>query len=403
MSNYKVLFILTGSIACFKACEVISSLIKKGNEVQVVVTDSALNFVGRATLEGLTGKKVLHNLWEEGQAMDHIQLARWADLILVAPASAHFLNKLSAGIADDLASTLFLAHDFKKPFVLAPAMNTQMYVHPITQKSISNLKNLGLCILPTGTGDLACREFGAGRLLEPEQIIGELEKILAADKNSRGHVLVTAGGTQEPIDEVRYITNKSTGKTAAQIADEFILKNYQVTYLHGRGSQLPTKSCASVEFTSFSDLEQKLFKLLQNNKFSAVIHAAAVSDFSVINPQEKSKISSDKDMTLTLKVNPKLINRIKKYCPTVVAFKLTAHATEPLANQAISKLFSESNVDLVIHNDSTQTHWLNNQHKFNWVLPNSSIADSESINDTKTLSVKLTQLVDERLSHDTRS
>src|SRR5690606_33467299 len=133
MSRSKILFIMTGSIACYKACQLLSKLSQNNYEVQVVATASALEFVGNATLEGLSGKAVVSDIFAHGRNMDHIHLARWADLIIVAPATANFINKMAQGAADDLASTLFLAHDFTKPFLVAPAMNTSMYQHPATQ------------------------------------------------------------------------------------------------------------------------------------------------------------------------------------------------------------------------------------------------------------------------------
>ena len=139
MSPSRILFIMSGSIACYKACQLVSKLVQKGHDVQVVATASALKFIGNATIEGLTGKPVISDLFSSGNVMDHIHLARWADLVIIAPATADFINKMSAGISSDLASSLFLAHDFKKPLLIAPAMNTSMYLHPTTQESVKKL------------------------------------------------------------------------------------------------------------------------------------------------------------------------------------------------------------------------------------------------------------------------
>ena len=167
-----VLFLLTGSISCYKACFAISRLVQAGIEVRTVATAYALKFVGVATLEGLTGHPVASDIWEPGKAMDHINLARWADLALVAPATANTLNRLSAGLADDLVGSLFLAWEIqKKPWWVAPAMNVAMFNHPLAQASLQKLSGLGVRVLPTGEGALACGEEGAGRLLEPEQLV----------------------------------------------------------------------------------------------------------------------------------------------------------------------------------------------------------------------------------------
>ena len=171
----RLLFFLTGSISCYKACFAISRLVQAGIEVRTVVTPAALQFIGKSTLEGLTGHPVACDLWEPGKAMEHISLARWADLALVAPATANTINRLSAGLADDLVGSLFLAWELrKKPWWVAPAMNVEMFNHPLTQASLKTLADLGVRVLPTGTGPLACGEEGAGRLLEPEQLVAEV-------------------------------------------------------------------------------------------------------------------------------------------------------------------------------------------------------------------------------------
>ncbi len=168
----RVLFFLTGSISCYKACFAISRLVQAGVEVRTVATPAALKFVGAATLEGLTGHPVASDLWEPGKAMEHIHLARWADLALVAPATANTINRLANGLADDLVGSLFLAWEIqRKPWWIAPAMNVEMLNHPVTQASLQKLSGLGVRVLPTGDGALACGEEGAGRLLEPDTLL----------------------------------------------------------------------------------------------------------------------------------------------------------------------------------------------------------------------------------------
>lgn len=168
----RLLFILSGSISCYKACHVISRVAQAGIEVQTVATAGALRFIGPATLEGLTARPPFTDLWDKGRAMDHIDLARWADLALVCPASANTLNRLAAGLADDPVGALFLAWELqKKPWWVAPAMNTQMWSHPTTQTSLTRLSSLGVRVLPPDSGALACGEVGAGRLMEPETIL----------------------------------------------------------------------------------------------------------------------------------------------------------------------------------------------------------------------------------------
>lgn len=175
MRESKVLFLLTGSIACFKACELISRLVKRGVAVETVASAGALRFVGTATLEGLTGRPPLVDLYQPGRAMDHINLARWADAALLCPATANSLNRLAAGLAEDAIGALFLAWEIAaKPWLIAPAMNATMWEHPATSASRRRLADYGARLLPVGDGRLACGESGEGRLLEVAEIEAEL-------------------------------------------------------------------------------------------------------------------------------------------------------------------------------------------------------------------------------------
>lgn len=396
MSKSKILFIMTGSIASYKACGVISRLKQNGHELKVVMSPSSLNFVGKATIEGLTGETPITDMYADGQVMDHIHLVRWADLILVAPATAHYINRISNGIGDDLLTTLFLAHDFKKPFLIAPAMNTMMYLHPTTQHSIQKLKEMGVEILEAASGVLACGEVGYGRLLEPELIAKEVEQRLGSSplintfapvlKSKNIHVLITAGGTSEPIDDIRVITNRSTGKTASLLADHFVESGFDVTFLHSETSLKPRNPTQMVSFTTFSDLYQKLESELKNSKYDWVINAAAVSDYSV--QPTSGKISSDsEEMTLKLKRNPKLIEQIKKISPTtkLVGFKLTSTSDQKVILEKVGKLFSQSHCDYVIQNDWSDIQ----QNKRIFHLYNSASAQPELIEGLDELSAIL--------------
>ena len=180
MSRGNVLFLLSGSIACYKACTVVSRLAQAGVTVQTAATPAALRFVGRATLEGLSGRPVFSDLWEEGRALDHIELARAADLALVCPAPANTITRLSAGLAGDPVTTLFLAWELKtKPWWIAPAMNARMWEHPATVESLARLRAWGVRVLDPAEGPHACREDGPGRLADPEGIASEVLAALA--------------------------------------------------------------------------------------------------------------------------------------------------------------------------------------------------------------------------------
>lgn len=358
-----ILILMSGSIACYKVCTVISQLKQKNYSIKVVMSEAAAKFIGPATIEGLLGEAPIIDMYKSGSVMDHIHLARWADLILLAPATANTINKMAAGLGDDLITTLFLAHDLQKPFLVTPAMNTKMYLHPTTQNSLIELKKMGLEILETASGVLACGEVGYGRLLEPELIIAEVESKIKKTVNTesapeikilkRKKVLITSGGTQEPIDDVRYISNHSTGRTASFITDQMIESGFDVTYLHAKTSKVPLLDCHKKNYVTFKDLDVLLTQALSENQFDVVIHTAAVSDYSVANSANNKIDSSADEITLLLKKNPKLINKIKQLSPhsTLIGFKLTSTNDETIIKNKLNGLFTNAHCDYVVHND----------------------------------------------------
>ncbi len=359
-----ILFILTGSIACYKACEAISRLVQRGHRVRVVATESALRFVGPATLEGLTGEKVATDLFEAGAALDHIQLTRRADVIVVCPATANTLNRAAAGLADDLAGALLLARDPAKPLLFAPAMNPAMWSHPATMASVEKLKAWGARFVAVGEGRTACGEVGEGRLAEPDEIVAAIEAAVARPAR-RLRVLVTSGGTAEPIDGVRVLSNTSTGATGALIADHFTRRGHAVTLLRARGACGTEAGCREEFFTTFAELDQALGRLLGAESFDAVIHAAAVSDFAVeaivddgrARAPGAGKLDSDAAPILHLRKNPKLLDTLRSRsrhgAMRVVAFKLTHGAGAADARAAVAALLDRGVADFVVHNDLT--------------------------------------------------
>jgi phosphopantothenoylcysteine decarboxylase/phosphopantothenate--cysteine ligase len=375
---------MTGSIAGFKACALISKLVQAGHHVKVVASASALQFVGPATIEGLTGEKVVSDLWEKGEAMAHIHLMRWADAVAVVPASAHFINRIAQGIGDDLLTTMFLAHDFKKPYMIAPAMNTSMYLHPVTQKSIQSLKSMGIEILEAASGVLACGEVGYGRLLEPDLLQKEIESRLetvsaassaALSASSPLKVLITSGGTQEPLDRVRVISNISTGSTGAEIADRLESFGLSVVLLHAEDAELPQSDCEKISFRSSADLTARLAERLGQGDIFAVLHLAAISDFVLESWEQngashpagsRGKISSASDLSLKLKRNPKILPLIREMSPRplhLTAFKMTAGADAELARQAVNRVFEQGRPDWVVHNDLDWIDAKKNAHR----------------------------------------
>lgn len=363
MSASNLLFILTGSIAGFKACEAVSQLVQRGHRVRVVATPAALRFTGAATFEGLTGTPVLTDLFAPGAALEHINLTRWADLVIVCPATANTINRLAAGLADDLPGALFLAHDRRKPWLVAPAMNPAMWAHPATQTSVDKLRGWGVRFLPVGEGRTACGETGEGRLAEPVEIVSAITAALARPVR-RLRVLVTSGGTAEPVDRVRVLTNTSTGRTGALLADHLADRGHDVTLLRAETAVTPASACREATFRTFSDLEAELGRLLGGEEFDAVIHAAAVSDYSVetivvdgrSSPGGGSKLESDgAGVTLRLRPNPKLVDTLRARSRNpglqVVAFKLTASVNAAAVQQAVAALFAHSGADWIVHND----------------------------------------------------
>ncbi|OGU57043.1 MAG: hypothetical protein A2V66_05650 [Ignavibacteria bacterium RBG_13_36_8] len=378
MSKYKILLKITGSIAAYKSAYLISKLVQNNCEVKVAATDSALKFIGKATLEGLTSYPVYTDSFEEGQMMSHISLVKWADLTLIAPATANTINKIAAGISDNLVSSLFLAHDRKKPYLIAPAMNTAMYEHPATQESIKKLKGWGIDVLPTVDGYLACGDYGKGKMLEPDAIFNYVMTALnkSADVNKKINVLITAGGTKENIDGVRYLSNLSTGRTGSAIAQHFIDRNYNVMYLHAVDAKLPEGSFISKPFNSFDDFHFSLKELLSSQNYDLVIHNAAVSDYSVTSLQvgDKAfdapltrKLSSDEnELTVKLKHNFKILDKIKNYSInkniSLVSFKFTNERDELKRRKQVNKLFASS--DYVVLNDLGDRGEINTQRNF---------------------------------------
>ncbi len=363
MSGSSLLFVLSGSIAGYKACEAISRLVQRGHRVRVVATEAALRFVGEATLEGLTGEKVATDLFAAGGALEHIHLARRADLTVVCPASASLLNRAAAGLADDLTGALLLAHDWKKPLLFAPAMNPAMWSHPATVAAREKLTGWGARFIAPGAGRTACGEVGEGRLAEPDEIVAAIEAALARPAR-RLRVLVTGGGTAELIDGVRVLTNTSTGATAALIAGHFARSGHAVTLLRARAACSAEPGCREETFTTFAELDEALGRLLGAEVFDAVIHAAAVSDFAiesivvdgVARRTGETKLESTSPPTLRLRANPKLLDTLRARsrhgsAMRIVAFKLTHGAGAAEVREAVRVLLARGAADFVVHND----------------------------------------------------
>ena len=347
LENKKILIIITGGIAAYKTLDLIRKLSKLNCEIKTILTKSGKEFVTPLSITSLSKNKVYTDLFsvENESEMDHISLSRWSDLILVAPASSNFLTKISNGFSDDLASTVIKASD-KKVF-LCPAMNVRMWEHASNKQSISTLKSYGYRILGPEIGEMACGEFGEGKMLEVDEIINQLELYFKQiSKNKKLKAIVTAGPTQELIDPVRFITNRSSGKQGYEIANSLVENGFDTTLISGPTNLEPNDNLKLIKVKTGEEMYEKTMELLPCD---LAIFTAAVSDFKV-KKFNKEKIKKNKDQSFDLDLNPdilELVSKSNKKPKIVVGF---AAESENLFDNARSKL-EKKGCDLIVAND----------------------------------------------------
>ncbi len=344
----KILLIICGGISAYKSLEIIRNLKKKGAKIKTILTKNAKEFVTPLSVASLSNEKVYQDLFnhETEAEMDHIKLSRWSDVILVAPATANTISKLSTGASDDLASTVMLASD--KKIFLTPAMNVRMWEHPSTKENLKKLKKFGYKIIGPEIGDMACGEYGEGKMMEAEEVVKQIENyFLNLNKNKKFKALVTAGPTREYIDPVRFITNKSSGKQGFELAKSFSKKGFETTLISG-----PTnlKVDENINFIKVETAEE-MFRETQNNLPADVaIFSAAISDFKV-KEKKVQKIKKDNYVNLNLEKNIDILNYVSKHNSLrprlVIGF---AAETNDIKNNAKKKLI-EKNCDWIIAND----------------------------------------------------
>ena len=351
--NKKILLIICGGISAYKSLELIRLFKKNGARVKTILTKNAKEFVTPLSVSSLSQEKVYDDIFsaENEAEMDHISLSRWADAVLVAPITANTISKVASGNAEDLASTVLLASN--KQIFLAPAMNVRMWEHPSTKENILKLKSFGYKIIGPEIGDMACGEYGEGKMTEPNEIVNTLKNYFSnLDKNKKLKALVTAGPTNEYIDPVRFITNKSSGKQGYEIAKCLRDNGFDTTLISGKTSIKPLDG---VNFVSVETAEEMFKESLNNLPTDVAIFSAAVSDFKVKN-YKSTKIKKNEEFNLELEKNIDILNHISNH--NSLRPKITigfAAETNNLLINAKKKL-NEKNCDWVIANDvSDQT------------------------------------------------
>ncbi len=344
----RILLIIGGGIAAYKACELVRACRRAGIGVTCVLTEGGQHFVTPMTLAALSEHQVYTTLWDlkDEAEMGHIQLSREADLVVIAPATADLLAKMAAGLADDLATTLLLATD--KPVLAAPAMNVRMWSHAATRRNVAQLRADGVTVLEPDEGPMACGEFGAGRLPEPDAILAAIQAALGGDggRLAGRHVLVTAGPTHEPIDPVRYIANRSSGKQGYAIAAALARLGARVTLVSGPVA-LPTPSGVTrVDIETAQDMANAVAAALPAD---AAVMVAAVGDWRAETAGQKIK-KGDAPPTLALSENPDILALLARspHRPRlVIGF---AAETEHVVDHATAKR-TRKGADWIVAND----------------------------------------------------
>jgi len=348
ISSKEIVLGVTGSIAAYKACELASRLVELGANVTPVLTRSATELVGPATFEAITGRRAITAMFEplQNPEVEHIAVALRADLYLIAPATANFIAKAAHGIADDWLTTTLLAT--KAPLLIAPAMNTNMYQHPATQQNIVTLKERGAAFVGPDSGRLACRTVGPGRLIDPMTILEACVPLLCKDKDLAGkRVLMTSGATHEPIDPVRFIGNRSSGKMGRAIAIEALARGAEVTVVSGPSDVVAPHNARLVSVQTAAEMAEAVASLIRD--CDIFIAAAAVGDYRVESPVNSKRKKTGKSLQLGLVENPDVLELAVAGRHAGQLFVGFAAETDNFVKNATAKL-KKKNLDLVVAN-----------------------------------------------------
>lgn len=356
MTCPNILLAITGGISAYKSAVLARLLIKAGCTVRVMMTDGACEFITPLTLQALTGNEVHTKLLDDEaeRGMGHIELAKWADMVVIAPASANTIGRLAGGLADNLVTTVALATT--APIVIVPAMNQAMYAHAIVQDNLAKLARFGYTVLTPDSGEQACGDVGAGRLPEPDDLCERILTLLAKSQTPQSlrgkKVIITAGATVEAIDPVRFLSNHSTGKMGFAIAKACMNAGADVTIVAGRGVHLPTPFGAKrITVTTADDMLSACQLVMTDDGDSIFIATAAVADYKVANiaSQKIKKTSNQDGLTLALIKNPDILATISHTFPNAVMVGFAAE-TQDSENYAHAKLIAK-NLDMIAVND----------------------------------------------------
>jgi len=347
LKDKQILLAVTGSIAAYKSAEIVRELVTAGATVRVAMTEAATKFIGPQTLSTLSGQRVITQMFRDGTdpEIEHIRLPENADAILVAPATAHIISRMALGLADDIVSSMLLVA--RCPILVAPAMNSNMYTHPAVEANIATLKNRGVRIIEPGFGELACGVIGPGRLADVQDVIDELRAALTEQSLSGCRVLVTAGPTREPIDPVRFISNRSSGKMGFAIARAALRRGAEVTLVSGPTSLAAPRKAALITVETAEKMREACLNAFE--QADVLIMTAAVADY---RPKKaiKSKIKrKDTGLTLELVPCPDILRELSsKKRPDQVLVGFAAE-TEDLIKNARQKLKAKG-LDLLVAN-----------------------------------------------------
>jgi phosphopantothenoylcysteine decarboxylase/phosphopantothenate--cysteine ligase len=352
LANKNVLLGVTGGIAAYKAPDLVRKLTALGANVRVVLTGSAAEFVSPLSLQAVSGNPVHQHLLDPAAeaAMGHIELAKWADILLVAPATANVLAKLAIGMADDLLTTLYLATT--ATVFIAPAMNQQMWKAPATLDNVERLTRYGVNFIGPASGEQACGDLGAGRMMEPVEIASivcqTVNRHAVAELGGK-RVLITAGPTREPLDPVRYISNHSSGKMGFAIAEAAVSAGAEVTLVAGPVSLQTPRGCERIDVTTADEMLGVCEQYA--HKADIFISTAAVADYKAISVAENKIKKSDNELTLTFTKNPDILATIsrKDNRPFCVGFAAESQDVEQYARQKLTN----KKLDMIAANDIT--------------------------------------------------